>query len=214
FLLVCAAWVGAGLTGGELLRVSLRLRGFFLALLLVHGSLTPGDPLPLPFTFLAHEGVIAGLTQGLRLFALSALAWVLLRVTSPWRLVTALAWFGGALAGMGVPVERGMVLLARTLERLPVLFHRAGRIGEVIRLRQPGGVGMGGRWRRWVLGGEGLLLALLWDVRRVEMAIARRGGLSGLVRSGSLPRIGASLGWVEGMLLLGPLGLVAMGWSE
>ncbi len=172
-LLVVVATVLASLSLRVILRGLWRLRWLFLAMMLTHGWFTPGLPLWPMGPALTQEGIVAGLNQSLRLVMLFLLAWSLTKTTTPMELVGAFATFFGKLERFGVPVWRGLSVLAFCLSTLPTLMLQVEQIREGMALRiHADGFG----WlERLAFVGEALLLQVLWGVRQQEEGIMARG---------------------------------------
>ena len=187
-----------------------RLRWLFLLLLLTHGYMTPGHPLwpsgtdppalPLP----SREGLLTGLHQSGRLILIAALAWCLMRTTTPLQLVAAFRRLFIRLEGTPFSPQRFWAVLVFALERIPRLMRTAQGVNADLTLRRTGGAGRG-RLRHLALAGEALLARLLCDVRRQEEALHARGFDSGLP---SPPLSRSPMGWRDGVILLLPAGLL------
>lgn len=172
-LVIMAASLPLAQLGGGLFR----LRWLFLALLLTHGWFTPGVPLGFGMGFLTQEGVLAGVYHSIRLVLLALLAWGVMRTTTPMELVGVFYYFLGGLERFGVPVQRGLSILALCLTSLPRLMADADRVreGMMLRLGPVWAGGVMGRMERLVFAGEALLLHLLWEVRQLEEGVRARG---------------------------------------
>lgn len=120
--LVAAALARLG--GGGVRRfvaMALRLKWFFLSIVLVFGWFTPGLSLAPALGLLSPSvtGVLQGLERALvLLLAVGAVVW-LLEGTSRERLVQGLLWLTRPLARLAFPRERFAVRLVLTLEALP-----------------------------------------------------------------------------------------------
>ncbi|MBF0427681.1 MAG: hypothetical protein HQL94_02050 [Magnetococcales bacterium] len=185
------AWVGRGL---------FRLRWLFLAMLLTHGWFTPGEPLWSEWPALTREGVVAGGVQSLRLVLLALLAWSLMKTTTPMELVGVFSQFLGWLERFGVPVQRGLSILAFCLASLPILMAEAIRVREGMTLRLDKGEAGKIRLERLAFAGGALLLRMVWSVRRREEGLRTRGFLAALP---SVERPAQSRDWRDwGVILL------------
>ncbi len=180
-----------------------RLRWFFATLLLLHGLLTPGQPVWSGWAMLTWEGLREGVQQSLRLLILVSLSWMLVRSTTPLQWVVALHGFFGRLERLGVPVREWSAILAFSLGRIPQLVQEARRVGEEQELRQPlaASGGWQARLQRTACGGEALLFRLLHTARAQEEALLVRGMAKGL--PAILPPA-SRLAWRDWLLLLLP----------
>ncbi|MBF0340134.1 MAG: hypothetical protein HQL95_04120 [Magnetococcales bacterium] len=167
-------WIGHGL---------MRLRWLFLAMLLTHGLMTPGEFLWPALPLLTREGVLAGVQQSLRLVLLAVLAWSLGRITTPMELVGALDFFLGWLERWRMPIRRGLALLGFCLTGLSRFKEQVERVreGMTIRLGQEKTpTRPGTRLERLAFAAGALLTGLLWDLRRREEGLRMRGFDAGL----------------------------------
>ncbi|MEO5332670.1 MAG: energy-coupling factor transporter transmembrane protein EcfT [Magnetococcus sp. YQC-5] len=179
-----------------------RLRWLFLALLLTHGWFTPGVPLWSPGPALTREGLLAGGEQSLRLLFMALLAWTLMRSTTPMQWVGVFYRVLGGWERFGVPVRRGVSILAFSLASLPRLLAEANRVQEGMALRIHTRYFARSRLERLAFVGEVVLLRVLWDVRQREEGLRARGFVDGLppVR---LVVVGS--GWREWGVVLPPV---------
>ncbi|MBF0189938.1 MAG: hypothetical protein HQL99_02185 [Magnetococcales bacterium] len=204
-------WVGCGLVGVSAWAASLSWsflgRGLFhwrwllLALLLVHGWMTPGEFLWSSWPFVTREGVVAGVHQALRLLVLAVLAWSVGRVTTPMQLVGGMAFYLGWLERFGVPVARWLSILGFCLSGLGRFREQAGwvRMGMTARLGESSGGGE--RLERLAFAGSALLSGLLWDLRRREEGLRARGFEEGLP---PMARATGPVPWRDWLVPLGP----------
>jgi energy-coupling factor transporter transmembrane protein EcfT len=196
---ILALW-GAGLDHGLFFRQLLRLKWLFIALLAVHSLLTPGEPLWSGFMALSREGAVAGFLYCIRLVLMVSLAWVLIKTTTHLQIVVGIKALLGFLEKWGVPLERGLSLLAYTLGRIPHLIQEAGRIREdmACRLGESRDKKWQNRLHHLALAGEALLFRVLRNAQDQEEALRVRGISHGLP---PLPPLTNHLGWRDGVIL-------------
>jgi energy-coupling factor transport system permease protein len=209
---VSLALIGSNLDISHFFRQLKRLRWLFVALLVFHAVLTPGQPLWLGLPALSREGVIAGIVLSVRLILMVSLSLVLLRTTTHLQIVAGFRTLFGFLERLGVPLERGLALLAFTLGRIPQLVHEAGQVREDMahRLGENPGKGWMGRMYRLALAGEALLFRLLRSAQGQEEALRARGISQGLP---TIPALTGNLGWRDGVLLLSSGAAVIIGFQ-
>ncbi len=200
-LFVGLALLGSRLKFRLLLQQLKRLRWLFLALLVFHAFLTPGEPLIAGFSALSREGAVAGAAYSLRLVLMVSLSWVLIRTTTHSQIVAGFRNIFGFLERLGLPLERGLALIAFTLGRIPHLIHEAGMVREDLSHR----LGSGREKRGWLgaiyrmaLAGEAMLFRLLRSAQAQEESLRARGISHGLPVI--LP-ITSPLGWRDGVVL-------------
>ncbi|MBF0099120.1 MAG: hypothetical protein HQM04_06170 [Magnetococcales bacterium] len=158
-----------------------RLRWLIVTLLLLHGLLTPGEPIWSWLPWLSWQGVREGGQQLLRLLLLIAFAWLLVRSTTPLQWVIGLYRLFGFFQRFGVPVQQGCALLAFALGSMPALMQEARHIQEEGRLRYSGGTErMTQRLQRVAEQGQALLLRLLQRAYAQEESLHLRGFAHGL----------------------------------
>ncbi|MBF0583673.1 MAG: hypothetical protein HQL80_05480 [Magnetococcales bacterium] len=207
---VLLAWgFCAGLTvlWSPLLRQVWRLRWFFATLLLLHGLLTPGQPLWPGWELVSREGVLEGMQQSVRLIMLVALSWMLVRTTTPLQWVVGLYRLFGGLGRLGLPVKQWFSIMAFALGSIPYLLQESHRVGQDLLLRLTPGASA--RWhtrlQRTAQGGEALLFRLLTVARAQEESLAARGmgeGLPFVVLQQTV------LGWRDLLLLTLPAAIL------
>ncbi|MEO5353363.1 MAG: energy-coupling factor transporter transmembrane protein EcfT [Magnetococcus sp. XQGC-1] len=203
-LLILLVQAGQATIWASLWRQVWRFRWFFATLLLLHGLLTPGQPVWPGWAWVTWEGLREGAQQSLRLLILLSLSWMLVRSTTPMQWVVALHGFFGKLERLGVPVREWSAILAFSLGRIPYLVQEARRVGEAQELRRPLATSRGwqARLQRTAQGGEALLFRLLLTARAQEEALLVRGIAHGL--PAILPPA-TPLGWRDWLLLLLPM---------
>ncbi|MBF0162837.1 MAG: hypothetical protein HQL88_11190 [Magnetococcales bacterium] len=188
----------------SLLRQLWRLRWLFATLLLLHGCMTPGEPVGGDWPLLTWEGLREGGEQTARLMVLVSLSWALVRTTTPLHWVIGLYRLFRGLERLQVPVKAGCALVAFALGCIPRLLQESHRVGEDMALRLPPGVSRRwlGRLQRTAWGGEALLYRLLSVARSQEEALSARGMTEGLpfVAIHETP-----LGWRDLLLLSLPV---------
>lgn len=137
-------------------------------LLVLHGLLGEGSPVPALGLTWRSDGLRTALAQGSRLGAIIVASAALLRSFRPSAFLDAVAARGGSL--------RAALLLVATLDAIPRLRQRAGAILAAQRLRglRPGG-GPVRRLRALVPLGVPLLLGALAEVDDRTIAYAARG---------------------------------------
>ncbi|MBF0271360.1 MAG: hypothetical protein HQL98_04660 [Magnetococcales bacterium] len=212
-------WLGCGLVGLAAWAASLswrflgrglfHLRWLLLALLLVHGWMTPGEFLWASWPFVTREGLMAGVHQALRLMILALLAWSVGRVTTPMELVRGVGFYLGWLERFGVPVARGLSILGFCLSGLGRFREQAQWVRMGLTARLGAAMGRGERLERLAFAGSALLSGLLWDLRRREEGLRARGFVEGL------PPVAHAVGsgrWTDWLVPLGPGLLWLYGW--
>ncbi len=202
---LAALVVQAGLTAllTSLVRQLWRLRWLFATLLLLHGLLTPGQPVWSGWTMLTWEGLREGVLQTVRLVVLVSLSWILVRTTTPLQWVVGLYRLFGGLERLGIPVRQWCSIVAFALGRIPHLVQESRRVGEDLDLRLACTTPTDWRARlqRTAQGGEALLFRLLSVARGQEESLSMRGMTEGL------PFVllqNTALGWRDLLLLLLP----------
>ncbi|MBF0262588.1 MAG: hypothetical protein HQL97_12240, partial [Magnetococcales bacterium] len=171
--IACGMVLGAiravSLSGRELGRGLFRLRWLFLALLLTHALLTPGEIIGFGVTWVTWEGVLAGCNQALRLLLFVAMALALGRLATPMALASGLGFYLGWLERFRIPVRRGLSILAFCLTGLTRFQEQALRVRQEMQRRDGGRVsGRIERLERLAFGAAALLRGLLIDLRRRE----------------------------------------------
>ncbi|MBF0627662.1 MAG: hypothetical protein HQL91_05505 [Magnetococcales bacterium] len=196
-------WFGCGLVGWGVWCAALtwrfvgrglwRFRWLFLALLVIHGVMTPGEFLWSAWPVATREGVAAGVHQGVRLVVLALLAWSVGRVTTPLELVGAFYYYFSFLERCGLPVGRGLSILGFCLTGLGRFREQAEGVRMAMGLRLGVVSGWEGRLERLAFAGSALLSGLLRDLRRREEGLVVRGFADGLpsVRPVARPMRGA-----------------------
>ncbi len=173
----------------KLLSMLARLRYFFLALVLVYGISTPGDalPLPMPLDRFSVEGLFAGVERVAALILIVAAVHWLLETTSRDELAGGLYWLLRPLAALRVPVDRFVLRLVLTLERIEAMLEHA-RVS-----------------RRSVKPGEGRDTLLMRAARLFEGALERAEAESGIVVDLQLARPPGWLQWIGWLAFVGML---------
>lgn len=202
-LLIVGSLAAARLSPRESLMPVKRLRWLYLFLFLLHGLMTPGEPLMAALPLVTREGVRVGGEQALRLTLLAWLAWALMRSTPPLHVASGLRFLLGWLEPLGVPVRRGVALLAYTLTALgrlhastrDIMALQSLRLGE----KQPG---LAGSMARLSAGGGALLTRMLDEVHVQEMAMKARGFDQELPFT---PSDQPGWGWRDGVILTAPV---------
>ena len=126
--LLFVAYMVSGLRNrGKLLVMLGRLRYFYLALFLVYGLSTPGEPVAgfMPFAAFSLEGLIAGLERVVALGLIVACVHWLLETTPRDDLAAGLYWLLKPLGWLRVPVDRFVLRLVLTLERIEEMLEHA-----------------------------------------------------------------------------------------
>ena len=144
-LLLAAFMLGAYLVSGvanlqRLGQMLRRLRYFFVAILVVYAFASPGTPLlDWPgLSGLTRDGLIAGLERVMGLVMIVAVVHWVLESTARDDLAAGLCWLLQPAAWVGVPVERFVLRLVLTLERIDAMLEHTRRTRDE-------GVGSGGR---------------------------------------------------------------------
>lgn len=107
--------------GSGLLRMLRRVRWLLLAMLILFGWFTPGDPLlpQLGGWSPSQQGMYQGLLRVSALLAIVAAVYLLLVTTSRGALVGGLLWYGRPLRQIGIDDRRFAVRLVLALEAVP-----------------------------------------------------------------------------------------------
>jgi len=173
----------------RLLSMLARLRYFYLALVLVYGISTPGDalPLPMPFDRFTAEGLLAGLERVAALILIVVSVHWLLETTSRDELAGGLYWLLKPLAVLRVPVDRFVLRLVLTLERIEEMLEHARTS------------------RRSVAPGEGRDTLLMRAARLFEGALERAEAESGIVVDLQLEKPPGWLQWMGWLVFVGTL---------
>ncbi|MBF0444806.1 MAG: energy-coupling factor transporter transmembrane protein EcfT [Magnetococcales bacterium] len=203
-LFVSIAIIAAKLNLRLYLQQLKRLRWLFFALWFFHALLTPGQPVLPGLTAISQEGAVAGVSYSVRLVLMVTLSWVLIKTTTHGQIVAAFKSLFGFLEKFGVPLERGLGLLAFTLGRIPHLISEAGGVKRDMDHRL--GVGTSRRWLEKLYSmaqaGEALLFRLLRCAHAQEEALRVRGILHGLP---VIPPLTTTFGWRDGAVLISVL---------
>ncbi len=201
FAMVCVvlALVGSNVEFSRFFSQLLRLRWLFAALLFFHGLMTPGPALIPGIDAVSRQGVVSGAALSFRLVLMVALSWILLRTTTHMEIFGALGRLLGFVERLGLPLSRGLALLAYTLGRIPQLFHAAALVRDdmVCRLGEARGKSWQERLQRLAVAGEALLLRLLRSALSQEESLMARGVSRGLP---PLPVFVGRLGWRDGVV--------------
>ncbi|OIO60139.1 MAG: hypothetical protein COX57_09360 [Alphaproteobacteria bacterium CG_4_10_14_0_2_um_filter_63_37] len=122
-------------------QLATRLKYFFLILLLLHGGLTPGDPVAVLgwSTGLSWDGLAVAATLTLHLVALLLLAVILTRTTPPSGLALGISTLLAPLGKLGLPVAMFSRVLTLAVGFLPSTFDLFRDLRRSMHLRSPAG---------------------------------------------------------------------------
>lgn len=193
-LLACLYGLSTVANGARLWRMVARLRYVFLAILLAFGLGTPGEALAdwPGLAWFSREGLVLGGERVAGLVLIVAAVHWLLETTARDELAASLYWLLRPLAWLRVPVDRFVLRLVLTLERIEAMLDHARRVRE--RPGQPEAR-------------DGLVQrAAMLVEQTLSRAEAEQGAVVNLQLS-SLPGVWQWLGWllyVAALLLLGP----------
>lgn len=204
-LLVIAALLGVAYSVarvrnfGKLARMLLRLRYFLIAIVLVYGVSTPGAPVAdlWLLSLLSVQGLLSGIERASGLVVIVAVVHWLLETTHRDELAAALYWLLRPLAWMGLPVERFVLRLVLTLERIEAMLDHTRRARSAA---------SGERDREGIMARVGRLFE-----HALKQAEAERGIVVHLSLTAQ-PGWGQWVGWlifVAGLLVMNELGMRA-----
>jgi energy-coupling factor transport system permease protein len=201
----------AGLGRPRLLAALRAVAVLWLLSLLANAFLIPGDrigPELLRWARPTREGITAGLAQGARLAALTAVASWAAATTRTLELASSLEWSVRGIPGLRRRAHRALLPIVLSLRMLPLLLDEARRLLDVDRLRQ--GPRRGWRGARRVAGlGPVWVLLVVERAEALALALTLRGYRPDRERSFARDfRLGA-LDW--GLMAATALGVYGLG---